>query len=161
MLRRPSAIHRADGGGMTMGENPTRRQLIATGPLLALASAPALAAIAPEDPILPIYRRWCAVRAERMIAIHDAECARRDPCPIVEALSDREFAAFDELRELTPASMAGIAACAHALWVYGGPCALEGTADWHEECRSWENELILSIWRAASGRDGFPGEGQS
>lgn len=143
-----------------MGQKVTRRRVLAGGSLLGLAATPVLAAVEPEDPLLAIYSRWCAVRAERMIAIHDAESARRDPCPIVEALSDREFAAFDELRELTPASLAGIAACAHALWLYGGPCSLEGTADWHEECRSWENELILSIWRAASGRDGFPGEVQ-
>ncbi|PJN96331.1 hypothetical protein CNY89_03150 [Amaricoccus sp. HAR-UPW-R2A-40] len=139
----------------------TRRNVLAAGSLLGLAAAPALAAVEPEDPILPIYRCWCAVRAERMIAIHDAECAGIDVCQAVEDLSDREFAAFDELRELRPTSLAGIAAHAHALWVYGGPCSLEGTADWHEECRSWENELILAIWRAASGRDGFPREGRS
>lgn len=138
----------------------TRRSVLAAAPLLGLAATPVLAAVEPEDPILPLYRRWCAARAERVIAIHDAECEGKDPRQTIEALSDREFAAFDELRELRPASLAGIAAHAHALWVYGGPCALEGTADWHEECRSWENELILSIWRAASGRDGFPEEGQ-
>ena len=139
----------------------SRRRVVAAGSLLALGGVPALAAVAPEDPILPIYRRWRAVRAKRVIAIHDAECAGVDVCQAVEDLSDQEFAAFDELRELRPTSLAGIAACAHALWVYGGPCSLEGTADWIEECRSWENELILSIWRAASGRDGFPGEVQS
>lgn len=161
MLRRPPAIHRADGEDMTMGQKLTRRRVLAGGSLLGLAATPVLAAVEPKDPLLAIYRRWCAARAERVIAIHDAECAGIDVWQAVEDLSDREFAAFDELRELRPTSLAGIAAHAHALWVYGGPCSLEGTADWHEECRSWENELILSIWHAASGRDGFPGEGQS
>lgn len=136
----------------------TRRRVLAAAPLLGLAAGPAFATAEPEDPILPIYREWLAGREEWVAAELAAEREGRSDwlCPIVRAAEDREFAALDEMCVLKPVSMAGVAALAHALWVCGGPTLLEGTPDWEKECETWENRLIASIWRGASGQDGLP-----
>lgn len=136
----------------------TRRNFIATVPLLGFAAAPALRGVEPEDPILPLYREWLAARAEWLAADLAAEREGRidNLCPIVRAAEDREYAALDEMCGLKPVSLSGIAALAHALWVCGGPSLLEGTPDWEEECETWENRLIASIWRGASGQEGLP-----
>lgn len=42
--------------------NINRRRIIATAPLLALAAAPALAAVAPETEVLRLFREWDAAQ---------------------------------------------------------------------------------------------------
>lgn len=160
MLRRPSAIHRADGGGMTMGENPTRRHVLAAGSLLGLAATPAFAAVEPEDPLLPLHREWWTARQEWLRL---ARLPGNEDWDLPESLAAeaREDAAYKAMHELTPTSMAGIAALAHVLWTVAGPSAPEDLVDAYvQDCEKDECKLIAAIWRASSGETGTPPFGE-
>ena len=135
----------------------TRRSVLTKGLAAAavLSSLPAVAGEA-EDPVLSVYREWAAARAEwaRMVEAsenHDWET------PECEAVEERETALFFELLDLTPTTMAGIAAMTHVMWDFMGPATRCDLAEeYAEECDQTENRLIRAIWRGASGRDGIP-----
>ncbi|MEM1149850.1 MAG: hypothetical protein AAGI03_04735 [Pseudomonadota bacterium] len=71
-------------------------------------------------------------------------------------LADTWDEALFRLVEMTPISMAGVAALAHVYWDEYGPCFQPGAQDFEAQCGSFDSKLIAAIWRGASGRDGLP-----
>jgi hypothetical protein len=108
-----------------------------------------------NDPIIPFYSAWCAHRAEwhRLNNLPDND--GRQTAELDKA-EKQEFQCYEAMASLIPLSMAGIAALAHVQWVYEGPSVLPSHEDYRTQCEQPENRIILSIWRAASGKDGIP-----
>ncbi|MFE3836937.1 hypothetical protein [Pseudogemmobacter sonorensis] len=108
-----------------------------------------------SDPILPLFREWVAARKEWYRHADPPGNGNWD-MPESKAAEARENAAFRAVLEMTPTSMAGIAALATVMWdlneaVDGSHC--EGLAETVEQ----QNEkLIAAIYRAASGRNEIP-----
>lgn len=110
---------------------------------------------ADEDPVLPHYREWLAARTEW------ERCAQlpgngNNDWPESLAAKDRENEAREAMTEITPTTMAGIAALVHVLWDWAGPVSTRGSKFFEEECEEEENLLLAAIWRGASGNDGLP-----
>lgn len=107
------------------------------------------------DPILPFYRKWWASHVEwnRLADLPGNE--EWDWPESIEA-RDQEHAAMQKMLEITPTSLAGIAALAHLMWVDEGPSLRTDNPEYAEECAQRENIMILQIWRAASGQGGLP-----
>jgi len=131
----------------------------ATFPAAALAAsaaaAPVAAIAAGEDPIMPIFREWVAARREWLSYAELPGNGNWD-FPENKAAEARDNAAFDVLVGMTPASMEGIAAMACLLWTFNGPLVNRDHEEFAEEMTCPERRLTLAIYRAASGRDGFP-----
>jgi tRNA-dihydrouridine synthase len=67
----------------------------------------------------------------------------------------RENRAEELMLELAPTSLKGIAALAALAWVYVNP----GCTDPEEfaECaQTYDCRAVMAIWRACTGRDGYP-----
>lgn len=131
-----------------MAKNPTRRAVLKAGPAVVVAPA---ALAAPQDPILPLYRQWREAHEawKARVNTHDWEG------PEMTALAEREEAAFNLMIDMTPTSLAGIAALAHVMWSWTALWA-EGTEEREAEIDSCENLMLAAIWRAASGEVGVP-----
>jgi len=109
----------------------------------------------PEDPILPLHREWMAARVEWFRCVGVGKSGDTDK-PECIAAKEREHEALEQMLEMTPTSMAGIAALAHVLWDRAGPGSTPGTEYFDDECEDEECKLMAAIWRAASGRSGLP-----
>lgn len=135
----------------------TRRRLMLALPASASAFAmPSLAGAMPEaDPILPLYRQWLQAR-EEWCRYADLPDNGNWDMPESKAAEELEDAAFWAMIEMTPTSMAGIAALIHVLWVLDGPNGAIGSEDYLEEVNDPNCKLMRAIWRAASGEDAFP-----
>jgi len=136
----------------------TRRSVLTKGLAAAavLSSLPAVAGEA-EDPVLPVYREWAAARAAWSSLVGQLGDKRDWDSPECKAVEARETALFFELLDLTPTTMAGIAAMTHVMWDFMGPATRRDLVEeYAEECDQTENRLIRAIWRGASGRDGIP-----
>ena len=130
----------------------SRRTLLTALPASGMALAlPAVAE--PVDPIMPLYHEWYHARADwlRLADIVDDW----DTEPML-TLWDRRFAAFEKLGDMTPCTMAGIAALADVLWKENGPHCRPDQPGFAELCSLPENKLISAIWKAASGKTGVP-----
>lgn len=137
-----------------MTKDTTRRAVLTAAS--ALLAAPAVAA-EPEDPVLPIYRRW-RENHEAWIAILEQPENRRLDCddiPGAKALFAAREKAFFELIDMTPVSLEGVAALAHVLWVDDGPSYREDHPGHIEEMKAPELKLKAAMWRAISGPDGL------
>ncbi len=146
-----------------------RRDLLTTGPLAALSAAlaagdvtaataqavPALARAEDEDPILPIYRRRVAARKEWYRYIDLPENDKWD-MPESKAAEAIERAAERAMIDMTPTSMAGIAALIHVLWDMEGPRAPADSEDFLGQADDPPCKLMTAIWRGASGQQGLP-----
>lgn len=133
----------------------SRRALLAGLPIAATTlAAPALAGEA-EDPILPYYREWIAATREWLSYAELPGNGNWD-MPASRAAAARIDAAFFAMIEMTPVSMAGIAALAHVIWDSEGPSGFHDSSKFVEECAEPGNKLMLAIWRAASGESGLP-----
>lgn len=122
----------------------TRRAILTAAP--AAMAFPAVAQ--PEDPILPVYREWCAARNEWKRLSHMPGNGNWD-LPEALAAEARWFAAQAQIADMVPTSLPGIAAQAHVLWSIIGPESLEGTASYAEELELEEVKLINGIRQAA------------
>lgn len=132
----------------------SRRALLAALPASTLALA-TVASSTPSDPILEHYKEWLGATAEwnRLSSMPGNEDWKWPASIEAERKAD---AALDAMVELTPSSLAGIAAMAHILWVLEGPVMAPGGED-HAEEMTWKgNRAILAIWQAATGLDGYP-----
>lgn len=105
-----------------------------------------------EDPVLRVYRELIAARREWC----GAGARSGWDSDAAEAASSREDALLYAIADMTPTSMAGIAAVAAVLWDLAGPGLAEGSELFNEDVEQPNNKLIIAIWRAASGKKGFP-----
>ncbi|MEY8842367.1 hypothetical protein AB9K41_25330, partial [Cribrihabitans sp. XS_ASV171] len=56
---------------------------------------------------------------------------------------------------LTPTSSEGIAALVALAWVYIGPASLN-PEKFEEQAQSYDCRALTAIWRACTGKDGYP-----
>ncbi|ARO13369.1 hypothetical protein BVG79_00007 [Ketogulonicigenium robustum] len=105
---------------------------------------------AEDDPIVPLYREWAKAR-EEFFALADLPGNEDWDWPESVDADARENAAFWKMIELTPTSLAGIAALTHVLWTLDGPTAIEGSSDRKEEANHPNCKIMRAIWRATSG----------
>lgn len=123
-----------------------RRHLIASAPAAAFAvSLPGAAQADTPDPVIPVYERWLAARADWKRHKDVPGNENWDAPESLEAEA-RENAAFGEMLDMTPASMAGIAALAHVLWDLDGPVA-------DTDAPEPNAKLMLGILRATIGAE--------
>ncbi len=136
------------------GTGLSRRTLLTMLPATAAALAfPASAC--PFDPILPLYREWCASRAE-WLRLADMPGNGDWDFPESIAAEKRENAAYDAMIDLTPVSPEGIAALVHILWDTKGPSAHEASPHFPEQYDRPGNKLIRAIWRGVGGQGEYP-----
>lgn len=139
----------------------SRRSLLAALPAAGVALAsPALAvgsslSAEAEDPVLPIYRKWCAARAE-WLELSELEGNGDFEHPQSLAAEKIENDAFFAMVEMSPTSLEGVAAMAHVFWEVYGPCMPDDAPDYVSATEEPENKLIAAIWRCASGENGLP-----
>ena len=134
----------------------TRRKMLMTLPVVGTAFAiPSMAKAETEDPILPLYRQWVAARKEWCRYADLPESGNWD-MPETKAAESKEDAAFWAMIEMTPISMAGIAALIHVLWDLDGPSVVSDHENYSELSDHPNCKLMRAIWRGASGRNGLP-----
>lgn len=111
-----------------------------------------------HDPVLSLHRKWSDACAtwERLAAIPGNENS--------DALESKvaaleEATAFEAMIETPPTSLAGIAVLAGVLWEMEGPSGAPGSEEYQKQADSLSCQLILAIWRAASGQNGLPPTG--
>lgn len=140
-----------------------RRDILAGAPALALlpggaaagADTTASGSSSGEDPILPHYREWVAAKTEWWRWFDAPGNGNFTFSESLEA-ERREDAAFEAMMQTPATTMEGIAALAHVLWLAAGPSCIEDSPDYEDECRHFEFQPLLAIWRSATGRDGVP-----
>lgn len=141
---------------MSENQSVSRRGLL-IGPL----AAPIALHAELEDPVLPIYREWCAANAEWSGVVREAG-DDYESLPDTSEVEARFYAASDRILACpAPTTLAGIAALAHLLWDYEGPGAPSDGPEYAKQCGQTGNKLIATIWRAASGQDGLPSTSRS
>jgi hypothetical protein len=146
-LTMPNAVPAADTG---LPKFISRRTALKSAALAAVLPSTAIAFPEPEDPILPVYRDWCAARIEwnRYADLPGNENWDR---PESIAAQEREDAAFWKMvEELVPTSLEGIGSLTHVLWAFAGPC-LSRDEDEAAEFEDPKDRLMIKIWQAATG----------
>lgn len=129
----------------------SRRTALKSVALVSALPSDALASPELDDPIMPVYREWCAARIE-WDRYADLPGNEDWDSPESLAAQAREDAAFWTIvHELTPVTVAGIGALAHVLWSIAGPCFDRDIEGELPEFEAPEDVLMLKIWRAASG----------
>jgi len=110
------------------------------------------------DPVVTLFHQWNDARAtwERLAAAPGNEDF---DAPESKAAEAEETAAFDAMIKTPPTSPAGVAVLASALWEMEGPTGAPGSEEYQKQANSLSCQLILAIWRAASGQDGLPPTG--
>lgn len=110
-----------------------------------------------EDPVLPLFREWVAARRTWYDRIEGPDGDDTWSLPDTKDASAQENTAYNALLHTTPTTLAGIAALAVVLWDLASHDIPPGVPI---EALHLPDEpalrLIAAIWRAASGRDGFP-----
>lgn len=131
----------------------SRRTLLAALPVTGMALALPANAV-PEDPILPLYRKWLDARSEwRELADLPGNEDWDDPRSI--DATKRETDAEIAMLASTPSTKEGIAALAALAWAYVDP----GDTDREEyELRTatYDCQAIMAIWRTCTGKSGYP-----
>ncbi len=112
-------------------------------------------ASAAADPVMPLYRQWDDARKDWHRWADFPGNGNWD-MPESKAAESRQAAAFKEMIEMTPTSMAGIAALAHVLWDTDGPSVVPECEGYQAQADTPGCKLMLAIWRAASGEQGPP-----
>ena len=141
-------------------EGLTRRNLFMALPALgAAASMPSLALAEGEDPILLLYRQWVAARKEWYSY---ADLPGNEDWDMPESLraAAQEDAAFYAMLEMTPISVAGVAALVHVLWDFIGPVGITGTEEYLKRAEQPDCKMMGAIWRYASGQQSLPPNGK-
>lgn len=134
----------------------SRRTMLTTfSSTSAMLTLPVLGRADVEDPILPLYRQWVSARAE-WYRYADLPGNGDWDMPESQAAQAQEDAAFWAMIEMTPTSMAGIAALAQVLWDLEGPTVTLGQEGYREQASTPSCKLMSAIWRAASGHKGLP-----
>lgn len=130
-------------------------------PVVAVGAAAPVMAVVTEDPIMPIFREWVSARREWCSYSELPENGNWD-MPESKAAAAREDAAFRAMLDMTPTSVAGIAALATVLWDIEGPVVDEEWApeEFLDAANDPSQKLIRAIYRAASGTDDFPLKGR-
>lgn len=132
----------------------------ASGMAAAVSVPSALAAAAsPEDPVLPLYRKWAASRME-WYRWADAPGNGNYDRPESIAAEEQLDEAFWAIIDTTPTTRAGIAALLVVLWDLTGPGCLKDTPEFIEEMEHSHNRLMASIWRGATRLSGLPPSGK-
>lgn len=136
-----------------------RRACLTALPAVLVTGVSQAAAVAEEDPILPHYRQWVAARKEwyRLTDLPGNGCW---DMPESIAAAELESSAFEAMIEMTPISMAGVAAFAHVLWDLVGPTMTPDQEEFLEQADRPEAKLMQAIWRASSGHHGLPPDGR-
>lgn len=111
-----------------------------------------------HDPVLSLHRKWSDACAawERLAAIPGNENSDALESKAAAAV---EAAAFEAMVKTPPTSLAGVAVLASALWEMEGPTGVPGSEEYQKQADSLSCQLILAIWRAASGQSGLPPTG--
>lgn len=114
--------------------------------------APALRIVKPEaSPLLSLYARWCAAQSEYLRLCSFARTEDLNS-PEINAASDFADCLLGQLILMQPATMAEIAAMAHALWDRRAYVPEEAIVT----CEGGVPMVLAAIWRAASGERGHP-----
>lgn len=143
-----------------------RRQFLAAAPACAVGALASGAIVAGEasaaeviDPIVPLFHEWVAARRE-WYRYADVPGNGNFDMPESLAAQEREDAAFWAMNDMTPSSLAGVAALATVLWDLIGPPVDESHDEFGVFADFPENKLIRAIYRAGSGESGLPLKGK-
>lgn len=133
----------------------SRRALLTALPASTAALAvPSIASATPEDPIMPLYRQWMEARRD-WLALATAPGNENWDDPRSLAARDREHAAEAGMLALTATSLEGIGALAALTWDYISPASTD-PLEFAERAQCLECRAVMAIWRACTGRDGYP-----
>ncbi|PJN95107.1 hypothetical protein CNY89_10450 [Amaricoccus sp. HAR-UPW-R2A-40] len=72
------------------------------------------------------------------------------------ALSDARDEAREQIEDMEPTTMAGIAAVAHVAWATDAMPWAVGSEDYLREAERPFCKMLAAIWRCASGETGLP-----
>lgn len=106
------------------------------------------------DPLLDAYHAWLEAREDWFVAIRKPGAGNFDTPECLEAEA-RQRAAESEMLRITPSSPEGIAALVSLIWLYAGPDSTD-PEDLAEDLQNQEVRALMRIWRACTGRSGFP-----
>ncbi|WP_333830464.1 hypothetical protein [Pararhodobacter sp.] len=134
-----------------------RRQFLTNLPAASgvfIASSHSLPAAAQTDPLVPLYHEWLdARRTWRALADLPGNENWDDPRSI-EA-EERETSAAERMLALTPSSMEGMGVLAALAWSAIGPGGTD-SEDYAELIRFNDARAVNAIWKACTGRVGYP-----
>lgn len=140
---------------MANGQTITRRGILKAAPAAMVigAGAAVASAIPAEDPILAPYRRWWAAYTE-FARLSGTDIPWESPEMV--ALSDARDEAREQIEDMEPLTMEGIAAVAHVAWATDAMPWAEGSEEYLKEAEQPFCKMLAAIWRCASGATGLP-----
>jgi hypothetical protein len=106
-----------------------------------------------SDPILTPYRRWWEAYLE--FGRLSQEGALWES-PEMVALSETRDEAREQVEDMQPVTMAGIAAVAHVAWATDAMPWAEGSEGYLREAERPFCKMLAAIWRLSSGKPGLP-----
>lgn len=105
------------------------------------------------DPILEPYNRWWAAYTE-FARLSGTDVSWESPEMV--ALSEARDEARQQVEDMEPVTMAGIAALVHVAWATDAMPHAEGSEDYLREAERPFCKMLAAIWRRASGETGLP-----
>lgn len=106
------------------------------------------------DPMIAVFEEWLEARRTWLALANLPGNENWDDPRSLEA-SKREYCAENRMLELTPTSLEGIAALAVLAWQYVCPASTD-PEEFAVEAAQNECRALIAIWRACSGREGYP-----
>lgn len=125
-----------------------------------LAALPATSALpfpaqaAHFDPVVQHYHEWLDARRDWRAREKLPDNRNHDTPEMLEAEA-RETEAENQMLQLTPTTLEGIAAMVSLAWCYQGPCTTDPEM-YANEASSVDCQAMMAIWRACTGQDGYP-----
>lgn len=107
-----------------------------------------------RDPLVALYREWLDAR-RKWRELSDLPGNENWDDPRSLAAEAREYAAEDQMLAVAPTSLEGIAALAALAWFYARPLCTD-PEEFAERAKSQDSRALMAIWRACTGRDGYP-----
>lgn len=141
--------------GLPSDTRLSRRSLLAALPVAGAGLAlPTVAPAAAPDPVVIHYRDWMAANRDLQAMSH-----AEDGDPLWEDAFARNCRAEEEMLKHVPTSLDGIAALTAVLWDSVGPRELPPEV-FNREAENWDCLFIRGIWKACTGKDGYPETGR-
>jgi hypothetical protein len=154
-----SAIELGDGLNPYLGHNEyvvvkdAKVQRVLDAVRAVRLSGPSLG-VAQPDPVVTHYREWVDARKEwDDLSVSLGDHGRSDPRLL--AADEREISAQNEMLKHLPTSLEGIAALVAVAWYYTGPIG-EAPESFENKIGMAPNQALTMIWRACTGRAGYP-----
>lgn len=140
---------------MTRAFSLSRRDILTALPAAGIsATLPAIASASEPDPVVVAYHEWLDARREWLKLAELPDNGNFDD-PRSLALDDIISEAEELMFRLPPTSLEGIAAIAAVAWFYVSPGNVDPDG-WAEEKHTWDCRAVMAIWKACTGRDGYP-----